>query len=202
MKKKEDKKNDSNMARLLSTTTYGGGSTFKNLPVLYRYNLSKEDETTLRKEMTAHRDHDLCWHNHALWRTEVLIPAYDRRTEQQFIDTRNALCLVRAFREEIMQLRNLSSLQQGFLHAQVGQVCRDWKINNGEGWVLWLVGSWNPSTAKYPPLHSQTPSESFHPWAIELNYLREPEAGPDICLSATITLNAGVSGREAQRIAA
>ena len=67
--------------------------------------------------------------------------------------------------------------------------------------MVWLIGHWDPTKTKQPPLNPDT-HNSFSPWTIELNFLQATKAGPEVARCATITLHAGVSGREAQRVVA
>lgn len=133
----------------------------------------------------------------------MLIPVHDQRTEQLFIDTRNALCQIPAFRDDIIYIRrHLPSLDSTAVESIATVICRSWKILNGEAWVILLLRHWDPAAAKYPPSVPPNPSEGFSPWTIELNYLQDMNTGQDVCRRAIITLNAGVSGREALRVAA
>ena len=138
--------------------------------------------------------------SHASWRNEVDATLYGPRTAQQFLDTRNFLCSVSAFREEIIQIRNNLSSFAASLQSVAETICRNWRISNGKEWVTWLITHWDPAATQYPPIGSPIPPDSFPPWTIERHYLQQANGEPGVCRGVTITLNAGVSGREAHRI--
>lgn len=138
--------------------------------------------------------------SHASWRTEVQGTIYGPRTAQQFFDTRNFLCSVSAFREEIIQIRNNLSSVEACLDMVAETICSHWMISNGKEWVTWLTKHWDPAATQYPPIVSPIPPDSFPPWTIALHYLQQTNEEPEVCRGITITLNAGVSGREAHRI--
>jgi hypothetical protein len=141
--------------------------------------------------------HDACW------RLEVRGPIanQDQKTGQLFIDTERALCSIPAFRQEISRIQEQLK-QSDFNLGQISShIASNWKIVNGANWVAWLIQNWDPTNQQHPPLNGSNSPESFCPWTIELNYMREISTRQEVCRSVTITLNAGVSSRDATAVA-
>lgn len=164
-----------------------------------RYSVPKERLTVDPLAWDAFKN-SFHYRSHASWRNEVQATLYNPRTAQQFFDTRNFLCSVPAFREEIIETRNKLSRVEAFLDQIAESICNNWMIPNGKEWVTWLITHWDPAATQYPSIVSPIPPDSFPPWTIELHHLQQTNGETETCRGVTITLNAGVSGREAHRI--
>lgn len=132
---------------------------------------------------------------------ETFGPLFSRKTEQAFIDTRNALCTNPRFREEIIKFRvSLADVRYDNLCEDVvtHYLCEEWRLSGGEKWIAWLIKNWDPETSQLPPHESCVMSNSFYPWTIKIEYLNSGgQPGVGIGIKATISLNAGVSEKEA-----
>lgn len=54
--------------------------------------------------------------------------------------------------------------------------------------------------SSYPLLSTEALSEGFPPWILKQDFLQETKKTPSVCQRATITLHAGISHRDAQRL--
>lgn len=133
------------------------------------------------------------------WDLECLIPAKGRRNEQLFIETRKSLCSLSRFQDAIKV--GQKCLSAGSLKEHIAEsICETWKITEGKDWVIWLLEHWNPLRSSLPPLSSDAAVKSFPPWMLQLDYLRETTNAPPICRVVTITLHAGISKTDTQRL--
>lgn len=134
------------------------------------------------------------------WKSDTLIPALSRRSEQLYIDTRNALCSLPTFQNEIKYGKSQLSVGGVNIESIAESICDTWKITDGIEWVIWLLHNWDPVQSSYPQLSPQALSKSFPPWILRQDYLQETKKAPSVCRRATITLHAGISKRDAQRL--
>jgi hypothetical protein len=197
--KNKDQKPDHSQSRIVASKKSSGG-----YYVFRRYLPNKELFRTISKiSIEEEYKNDFHYSSRASWTSKLLAPVHNRRTEQLFIDTGKALCSSPVFQDDVIAIKaQLERFGDAFLEGAANQLCKDWKIVNGTQWVIWLLKHWDPTKITYPPITPSPPAESFSPWIIELLY-QQKKAGSiqKMCRSATITLYAGVSGREAVRVA-
>ncbi len=90
-----------------------------------------------------------------LLRTQTIIPAGSRKDEKGFLEARQALCLVSAFRREIQALRKrypITYWAQGRQADRDAQECAEkWRITEPH-MILWLVQHWDPDQPNSPPI--------------------------------------------------
>jgi hypothetical protein len=193
--KKKDRKQEPSQSRIVASKNFSGGDY-----VSRRYLPNKLfSESILQVDFEEEYKNFFHYSSRASWKSELLVPVKSRRTEQLFIYTRNELCSSPVFTDDVIAIKNqLARFGDAYLEGAAKQLCKDWKIVNGTEWVIWLLRNWDPTKTAYPPITPSPPDESFSPWTIELLY-QQTEAGAtrEVCRSATITLYAGVSGREA-----
>lgn len=134
------------------------------------------------------------------WKVNTLVPALNRRSEQLYIETRNALCSLRNFQNEIKDGKSQLSVESSSIDSIAESICDTWKITDGTQWVVWLLNNWDPMQSGYPPSSTQALSKSFPPWILRQDFLQETKKAPLVCRRATITLHAGISKRDAQRL--
>lgn len=199
MSKKSNEKNGLPLTKPIKTTASG-----TDLSVFATFGPFKDKASSVlsEKELEEFLEKHFHWRGHALWRSERLVPVHNRKTEQLFIDSAKALCSVTAFRKDIQQIRKELLRRPVAIDQIVTKLCTDWKIADGEEWVAWLIKHWDPTVEQYPPLSQPPPVDSFSPWTIEHNYHRDTKTGPGVCRTAIIVLHAGVSRRDARRVAA
>ncbi len=144
------------------------------------------------------------WLSGAWWSSTLFAPIHEPRTEQLFLNAQKSLCSMAAFREEISRIRKLlpwsSNDLQNLIDAIADYVCERWNIPRANKWVASLITHWDPDTEEYPTPNCTIPSEGFAPWTIEVKNLRESDEKPSVCMSVTINLRRGISGREARRV--
>ena len=139
------------------------------------------------------------------WDSTTFGPIFSRKTEGSFIDTCNLLLAIPSFRQQLQKLRQdtLSEHKSDWeLDWSIEWLCDEFKIKGAEGWIKWLIRNWDPSTSAPPPFNATLRPRNFYPWTIELQSQGEDPTGPKIPRRAVLTLNAGVSSRDAERAAA
>ncbi len=137
------------------------------------------------------------------WDSTTFGPMFNRKTEGSFVDTCNSLLAIPSFRQQLQKLRqSMLSEPERDRDWSVGLLCDEFEIKGGEEWIKWLIRNWDPSTSAPPPFNSELRPRNFYPWTIELQSQGEDRTGPKIPHRAVLTLNAGVSSREAERAAA
>ena len=137
------------------------------------------------------------------WKLTTFGPIFNRKTARVFADTYNALLEIPSFRQQLQELRQGMLGKPGSdLDWSIKLLCDEFEIKGGEEWIKWLIRAWNPSTSSKPPFNSGLRPRNFYPWTIELQSQGEDLTDSKIARRAILTLNAGVSSREAQRAAA
>jgi hypothetical protein len=184
----------SSFVELVST----GSSTHKEVYCLDQNRNKKQRR--INPELVQVDQKRLTHWNGPSWEHDQLIPALNRRNEQLYIDTRNALCSLKNFRTHFKRARAKIAAGRDTADSLAEDLCKTWLITDGTDWVKWLLTNWDAEQTSCPPLSAQAVPDSFPPWALTLDYLTEAKNQNSVCHRATVTMHAGISRRDAYRL--
>jgi len=130
-------------------------------------------------------------------RVQTRRPKLTRKTESSFYRTWRELCSNPSFQRDIVEFRAAASRDTTmWIEYAAKELCREWRIDDGESWVLSLLQNWDPTTTAMPTFPSLP--GTFAPWNVSLEYQSDTVNGNPRRRRAVITLNGGISEREAR----